>query len=139
MQFDSLGQCNWVSVSKLSTPHILLHMGSEVMGPSARVIDGVYGRPAIGISVRLVNCSNGDRTEEWRGRTDEDGRVTVATNGPSDYRVCRLIFDINGYFATLGTTPLYPDIEISLRKMDSVSRQLMVVITPASYAIFMER
>jgi 5-hydroxyisourate hydrolase-like protein (transthyretin family) len=104
-----------------------------------RVMDGVYGRPAVGVSASLVTEAEGIPKEWPRQRTDETGRVIAILDAAPSARQCRVEFDINGYFATLGTTPFYPRITISLRLPHSVSsHEIAVLITPASYFVFKE-
>jgi 5-hydroxyisourate hydrolase len=104
-----------------------------------RVIDGVYGRPAVGVSARILTEA-GELPTEWaRERTDEAGRVAAQLDDLSTIRLCQVELDINGYFATLGITPSYRKISVCIRLRNSVSSyETTVFITPSSYFVHTE-
>jgi 5-hydroxyisourate hydrolase len=104
-----------------------------------RVIDGVYGRPAVGVSARVLTKA-GEIPIVWaRERTDGAGRVAAEIDDLFTIRLCEVELDINGYFATLGIAPFYGKISICIRLRNSVSSyEITVFITPSYYFVQME-
>ncbi|MGH3186184.1 MAG: hydroxyisourate hydrolase [Streptosporangiaceae bacterium] len=109
------------------------------MSVSVHVIDCVYGKPAVGVPVRLA-CEI-DRTwiEQWHDRTDEDGRAFIETIPIPAGSICRLEFSLDPYFATLGARPFYPVAVIGLRLPNvTASYHIGLLVTPNAYAVFKE-
>lgn len=109
------------------------------MSMSVRVVDCVYGKPAIGVPIRLNRQVDGVWTEQWRDRTGEDGRVSAGTNMGLASGACSLEFDLDAYFVALGAKSFYPMATINFRLADTGSSyRLALLITPFAYAVFKE-
>jgi 5-hydroxyisourate hydrolase len=109
------------------------------MTVSVRVIDCVYGKPAIGVPIRLSSQIDGTWTEQWRDKTGEDGRASTGTNTRISRGACRLEFDLDGYFVTLGAKPFYPIATISLQLSEITNAyRVALLITPFAYTVFKE-
>jgi len=108
------------------------------MSVSVHVIDGVYGRAVIGMSVRLDRYIDGSWIEQLRDKTDDDG----LSGGPSaslERGVYRLELDLDGYFSSLGITPFYPAINIVFRIGDqNYSHRISLLITPSAYTTYQQ-
>jgi 5-hydroxyisourate hydrolase-like protein (transthyretin family) len=72
---------------------------------SVRVIDGIYGRPAAGLTVSLSREFNGEFVRRWTLRTDEIGQVLSLRELSLPPAVYRLEFDLGEYFTTFGYAP----------------------------------
>jgi 5-hydroxyisourate hydrolase len=104
-----------------------------------RIIDCVYGRPAVGVSARVMTNPQGKIKEYARCRTDATGRMTLELEEKPASRLFQIDFDINGYFAALGVTPFYPKISLNFRMPVHISHyKLIVLITPSSYSVLKE-
>jgi 5-hydroxyisourate hydrolase len=88
------------------------------MSLTVRVIDCTYGRPVIGMSVRLERDVGRTWIEQLRTQTDDQGRLADWLPNPLDRGVYRLEFDLDGYFASLGIAAFYPSIIICFRIAD---------------------
>lgn len=60
----------WLSCVRVTS----VLVGRQPMSVSVRVVDCVYGKPAIGVLIRLSSQIDGTWTEQWRDRVGEDGR-----------------------------------------------------------------
>jgi 5-hydroxyisourate hydrolase-like protein (transthyretin family) len=95
--------------------------------------------PVIEMSVRLYRKIDGTWTEQWRDVTDESGRASTSVNSSSGPWICRLEFDVDGYFFTLGAIPFYPMISISFRIFNPAQPYcISVLVTPYAYTICKE-
>jgi 5-hydroxyisourate hydrolase len=104
---------------------------------SVRVIDGIYGRPAVGVSVELSREVNGAFVTQWREKTDDDGRISSLRTSPLTAGGYRLEFDLDGYFRALGYASL--NSAIGVRFFLASQNQhyaLSVLITPTSCTTF---
>jgi 5-hydroxyisourate hydrolase len=102
-----------------------------------RVVDGVYGGPAAGVCIRLLTETEGIKTERLRQYTDSEGCMVAELSASLAPGLGRLVLDINGYFATLGVSPFYPDVTVSFRLSNSISAyKIIIIVTPSTYAVF---
>jgi 5-hydroxyisourate hydrolase len=103
------------------------------------VVDGVYGRPAVNMGVRLVRETGGVFAEQWRDRTDEEGRVARLQTGALTRGTYALELDLEDYFCTLGFKPLNAAVTMRFRPPgDERGYRLFVLVTPSSCITFTE-
>jgi 5-hydroxyisourate hydrolase len=108
------------------------------MSISVRVLDWVYGRPAVDMGIRLSRDHGGEWQEEARGRTDVDGYL-AGLPATMSRGLHRLDVDLDEYFAGIGVMPFYPTITIIFRVTDlTASYHIPVLITPHAYATYRE-
>ena len=109
------------------------------MSISVRVLDWVYGRPAVDMGIRLSRDRGGEWHEEARGRTDADGYLAALPLGPLSRGIHRLDVELDEYFAGIGVMPFYPRITVIFRVTDqTASYHIPVLITPHAYATYSE-
>jgi 5-hydroxyisourate hydrolase len=109
------------------------------MSVSVNVVDGVYGRPAVNMTVRLLREEGGALTEQWRDRTNGEGRIPGLQNSPLKRGSYTLELDLEDYFCTLGLTPLNSAITMRFRTPGGGrDRQLSVLVTPSACLTFVE-
>jgi 5-hydroxyisourate hydrolase-like protein (transthyretin family) len=109
------------------------------MGVSVSVVDGVYGRPAVNMAVRLMREVNGVFAEQWRHRTDDDGCIPGLLSSPLARGSYALELDLEGYFSILGFMPLNSAVTVQFHTPgEDHRRQLSVLVTPSSFVTFME-
>jgi 5-hydroxyisourate hydrolase len=114
-------------------------MEIEAMSVSVRVVDCVYGRPAVNMAVRLMREVGGVLTEQWRDHTDDDGHIPGLRNSPLKRGSYALELDLEDYFCTLGFTPLNAVITMRFRTPgEGRHNQLSVLVTPSAFMTFME-
>jgi 5-hydroxyisourate hydrolase len=108
------------------------------MSVSVQVVDGVYGRSMIGMSLRFDRYIDGSWIEQLRAKTDDDG-VSGGPSAPVERGIYRLELDLDGYFSSLGITPFYPAINIVFRTGDpNYSHRISLLITPSAYTIYQQ-
>lgn len=72
------------------------------MSVSAHVIDCVYGRPTVAMSVGLSWDINGEYHEQWCDETDDDGRDTTLSKAPLPRGSYSIELNLDSYFRKLG-------------------------------------
>jgi 5-hydroxyisourate hydrolase len=112
--------------------------GEPVTMP-VRVIDGMYGRPAEGMPVRLERDIDGRWAEQARVLTDGTGRVSRWPGSVTVPGIYRLEFDLDAYFSTLGITPLYPVITMVIRLSNASRRnRISLLVMPSACVSYQE-
>ncbi|MGW5259495.1 hydroxyisourate hydrolase [Microbispora sp. NPDC004025] len=107
------------------------------MGIALQALDGLYGRPAAGVRVRLERIDNGIWCAEVKAETDHEGRVGEWRGRRFDRGLHRIVFESDSYFVGLGLTAAYPEISITFRMQDETdSYQLQVLLSPYSYSAY---
>lgn len=101
---------------------------------SVRVVDCVVGLAAPDMHVALRHRDGFAWREVTEGRTGEDGRLVLWPGRGMDTGVYRAVFDLDGYFAMTGTTPLYPRAIVEFRVSDpDAELSLPLMVTSNSY------
>jgi 5-hydroxyisourate hydrolase len=109
------------------------------MSVSVRVINGVYGRPVIGMPARLARMLEGSWIEQVRVNTDDRGGIPGHPHWSLAGGLAQLELDLDGYFASLGITPFCPIISIYFRIDDPRQETYIIVVTtPFSYAVYQQ-
>jgi 5-hydroxyisourate hydrolase len=98
-----------------------------------QVLDGTYGKPAVGVGARLSRTSSDGWAPVAEAETDAEGRITDWVGWRLDRGLYRIVFDSDSYFAKLGTASAYPEVMILFR-MQEESLAFLVQITLAPYA-----
>jgi 5-hydroxyisourate hydrolase len=107
------------------------------MSVSAQALDVVYGRSAAGVRARLEQPAG----DGWRvvahAETDVEGRILDWLDGKLEQGAYRIVFDSDSYFASLGISAAYPEINVLFRVQDeSDTCQIQVQLAPYSYSTF---
>jgi 5-hydroxyisourate hydrolase len=106
------------------------------MSVSLQVLDCAYGRPAVGMPVRLDRQVDGQWREQFMDRTDGQGYLTASPVRPLERGVYRLVLDVGCYFAAFGSFSPFPSISVDFRAVDSGdSAQVSVIITRYAYFV----
>ncbi|HZI73105.1 MAG TPA: hydroxyisourate hydrolase [Gemmatimonadales bacterium] len=107
------------------------------MSISIRVVDCIYGLPAVGVPVEVTRELEGTVIQQWRNHTGDDGYVPVRSGAMQGRGSYTLEFDLEGYFRKLGYAPLNSAISVRLRlASDSHHYGLSMLITPSSCITF---
>lgn len=88
------------------------------MSISVRVIDCTHGVAATDVHIVLRYRMDSEWRDVTRGRTGEDGRLSLLTGASAEVGMYRLEFDLDGYYALLGIVPSYPRAIIEFRVTD---------------------
>jgi 5-hydroxyisourate hydrolase-like protein (transthyretin family) len=109
------------------------------MSVSIRVVDCVYGRPAVGISVDLTREREGFPVWRWHDQTDDEGQVSGLPEPMQKRGSYTFVFDLDGYFRKLGHASLNSAVSIRFHVDSSIEHHdLSLLITPASCFAFRE-
>jgi len=106
---------------------------------SVRVINGIYGRPAAGLTVSLSREVDGEFVQQWTGRADESGQVLSLQELSLPPGTYRLEFDLDDYFCALGYASYYSAIGVCFFMADRGHvYRITLLATPANCTIFRE-
>ncbi|HTT52196.1 MAG TPA: hydroxyisourate hydrolase [Streptosporangiaceae bacterium] len=109
------------------------------MSVSVRVVDCVYGRPAVDMAVRLMREVDGVLTEQWRQRTNDDGRISGPAGSPLARGAYALELDLEGYFCALGFMPVHSAVTARFRAPGEGRQcRLSALVTPSACMTFLE-
>ena len=102
------------------------------MSVSTHVLDSVTGRPAAGMTVRLLA---GDRVVA-EGSTDADGRCRLVegATGPGAHR---LVFGTGEWFADQGRETFYPEVVLTFAVTDGAAHHhVPLLLAPFGYSTY---
>lgn len=103
------------------------------MNITVSVIDGVYGRPAEGVEVRIAFSSPGEPDMKSKGPTDFEGNFSYSADTESMVRsqTCGVQLDVDAYFTSLGIIAGWTQMTLLTRIIDSEhTHRVVAVITP---------
>ncbi|MEH1014229.1 hydroxyisourate hydrolase [Micromonospora sp. CPCC 206060] len=107
------------------------------MSVSAQVLDGIYGRPAVGIRARLERTAEAGWEHISTAETDTDGQINEWTREQMEGGPYRIVFDSDRYFACLGIDAAYPEIAVIFRARSGARTcHIQVLLTPYSYSMY---
>jgi 5-hydroxyisourate hydrolase len=102
-----------------------------------RVLDGTYGKSAVGVQARLARACDDGWTTVADAETDHDGRIAEWTGPGLEPGLYRIVFDSDGYFARSGTVAAYPEVIVIFRMQKGMhSFQVQVTLAPYSYSTY---
>jgi 5-hydroxyisourate hydrolase len=104
---------------------------------STRVIDSSFGVLAADVRVVLRRRAEDGWAQLAVGRTGSDGGLADWHEGPLGTGTYQLEFDIDGYYAALGSVPLHPRVIVEFRVSDpTLDLHLPLLVTPNSFHAF---
>ena len=115
------------------------HLGRRpvIVNLTVHVVDTVFGVPAADLEVGLRRRTESDWRELARGRTAADGRLAIWQERELRSGTYQLKFDLDGYYATLGSVPLHPRAIVEFRVTDpTADLDLPLLISPNSYCTY---
>ena len=102
------------------------------MSVSTHVLDSVAGRPAAGMTVRLL--AGDDLVAE--GTTDADGRCRLA-EGATAAGVHRLVFGTGEWFAGQGRETFYPEVVLTFAVREPAEHHhVPLLLSPFAYSTY---
>lgn len=105
------------------------------MSVLVEVMDGVFGRPAAGVTVSLLRESEGSWPELGSVLTGEDGCASKLEPSPRRGRY-RLVLSLDEYFAGLGMEPFHSRVDVAFRVFHAGEAvRLLFMITPSSCSV----
>lgn len=103
------------------------------MSFSIRVIDSIYGQPAVGLSINFSRELEGAIADQWSDQTGEDGRISGLMASSRAHGSYILEIDLDSYFPTLGYASLFSAVSTRFRlSNEECHYELSIFITPAS-------
>lgn len=117
------------------------------MDITVKVIDGIHGRPAEGVDVRVA-CFGGDpgggqvemAAEMAKGQTDISGQARYTEQLAERAKRYSVEIDVDKYFASLGIISCQQKITILFRVLDPADEYRVVsVLTPFMQATYCVR
>jgi 5-hydroxyisourate hydrolase len=102
-----------------------------------QALDGMYGKPAVGVAARLARADIDSWTTVAEAETNQDGCIEDWNVGHFGRGVYRIVFDSDGYFARLGMAIAYPEVVVVFRmEPETHSFQLQITLAPYSYSTY---
>lgn len=102
------------------------------MSVVVEVVDCTFGQAAEGIPVALLREVDGAWQQEVATRTDQVGRVPDLGTATARGRY-RLLFDLDGYFPTLGVEPFQSRLDVTFRIFQASEQvHFLLMVTPTS-------
>jgi 5-hydroxyisourate hydrolase len=102
-----------------------------------QVLDGTYGKSAVGVHARLARSGNSGWITVAESETDNDGRIEEWDRKCLERGLYRIVFDSDSYFAGLGAAAAYPEVVVIFRMRDEAHVfQVQVTLAPYSYSTY---
>ena len=103
----------------------------------AQVLDGTYGKSAVGVRARLARANGSGWTTVAEAETNRDGCIAAWEAMHLDRGLYRIVFDNDSYFAGLGTSTAYPEVAVVFRMQNGfVAFQVQVTLAPYFYSTY---
>jgi 5-hydroxyisourate hydrolase len=102
---------------------------------TTHVLDGVLGRPVIGISIRLEAARGDAWTLVRNGTTDEDGRCRDLASNAERGRY-RLVFVTGSYMQQKGRATIYPEVAVVFECDGAGHYHLPLLLSDNSYTTY---
>lgn len=103
----------------------------------AQVLDGTYGKSAVGVRACLARANGNGWTTVAEAETNRDGCIEDWDSWYLDRGLYRIVFDSDSYFAGLGVTSAYPEVAVIFRMQnESIAFQVQVTLAPYSYSTY---
>jgi 5-hydroxyisourate hydrolase len=104
---------------------------------TTQVQDSVYGHPAAGVRARLERADGTDWTTISDAEANSEGSVEDWDSRRLERGLYRIVFDSDGYFASLGVATAYPEVVVIFRILDELHTfQVQVNLSPYSYSTY---
>ena len=103
----------------------------------AQVLDGTYGKSAVGVRACLARANGTGWTTVAEAETNREGCIEDWDSWRLERGLYRIVFDSDSYFAGLGATGAYPEVVVIFRMQDeSIAFQVQVTLAPYSYSTY---
>lgn len=101
----------------------------------AEVLDGTYGQVVDAVPARLDRAEASEWVTVASARTGDDGRVNDWSCPPFSQGLYRLTLGSGSYFASLGVSTVFSEIQVTFRAVgDNSCCHVRVVLSPYSYS-----
>lgn len=102
-----------------------------------QALDGMYGKPAVGVGARLALAHGNNWTTVAEAETNHEGHIANWDSLSLERGLYRIVFDSDGYFTRLGMTIAYPEVAVVFRmEPEDNSFQVQVTLAPFSYSTY---
>jgi 5-hydroxyisourate hydrolase len=103
----------------------------------AQVLDGTYGKTAVGVRAFLARANGDSWTTVAEAETNRDGYVEDWDSWRLERGLYRIMFDSDRYFSGFGTTTAYPEVAVIFRMQNEPAAfQIQVTLAPFSYSAY---
>ncbi|MGD0062788.1 MAG: hydroxyisourate hydrolase [Streptosporangiaceae bacterium] len=104
---------------------------------SAQVLDGTYGKSAVGVGACLARANGGGWITVAMAETNGYGCIEDWDNWHFERGLYRIVFDSDSYFSGLGATTAYPEVVVIFRMQnESTTFQVQLTVAPHSYSTY---
>jgi 5-hydroxyisourate hydrolase len=103
----------------------------------AQVLDGTYGKTAVGVRARLARAHNDGWITVAETETNTYGRIEDWDIWHLERGLYRIVFESDSYFAGLGAGSAYPEVAVVFRLKDEYETfQVQLLLAPYSYSAY---
>ena len=103
----------------------------------AQVLDGTYGKSAVGVRACLARADANGWSTVAEAETNREGYIEDWDSWYLDHGLYRIVFDSDSYFAGLGASTAYPEVAVIFRMQnESLAFQVQVTLAPYSYSTY---
>lgn len=105
---------------------------------TTHILDTSRGRPAAKVAVRLHGQRDGAWVELAEGTTDDDGRIgDLIERDAFTQGIYRLTFATGAYFAALGASCFYPEVQVVFEVQDpSEHHHVPLLLNPFGFSTY---
>lgn len=104
---------------------------------TTQVLDSMHGQSAAGVHARLERADGTGWTTISVAEANSEGSVEDWDSRRLGRGLYRIVFDSDGYFASLGAVTAYPEVVIIFRILDELNTlQVQVNLSPYSYSTY---
>jgi 5-hydroxyisourate hydrolase len=103
----------------------------------AQVLDGTYGKSAVGIRACLARANGDTWTTVAEAETNRHGCIDNWDSWHLERGLYRIVFDSDSYFSGLGATTAYPEVAVIFRMQnETVTFQVQLTVAPHAYSTY---
>ena len=105
------------------------------MNISVQVLDGMYGRTAVGAQVHLERMTDTGWEKVANAETKGDGRIGDWEGRSLESGLYRVVVNSDSYFAFFGASTVYPEVVVIFRIRNGFDTyQIQITLSPFSYS-----
>ena len=105
---------------------------------TTHILDTTIGRPAYGVTIKLMENIGGDWIEKASGITNKDGRINDLLDADEvlSFATYKMVFDTKHYFEAHKIEVFYPTVEIIFKIHSTEHYHIPLLLNPFGYSTY---